>query len=140
MSVRPDADTTAGVECLIHETNPNATDGQDTIDDTAYPFKMLAGNSNPLAGGGLPTGSQISASNSIVSLPIYDSDNDPAGGASFQVTIVGFLQVFISKVDQYGNINVTVLNVTGCSNGSGTVSSNPVTGSSPIPVRLITAP
>ena len=49
MSVRPDADTTAGVECLIHETNPNATDGQDTIDDTAYPFKMLAGSSNPLS-------------------------------------------------------------------------------------------
>jgi hypothetical protein len=35
---------------------------------------------------------------------------------------------------------VTVLNVAGCSNGgSGTVG-NPVTGSSPVPIRLITPP
>jgi hypothetical protein len=141
MNVRPDADTTAGVECLIHETNPGATDGQDTIDDAAYPFKILAESANPLAGAGLPVGSQISASNSIVSLPIYDSTNTHVPGISFQVTIIGFLQVFINEVDQNGNVNVTVLNVTGCGNGSGQpVSGNPVTGSSPVPVRLITAP
>jgi hypothetical protein len=63
------------------------------------------------------------------------------GIGTSQVTIVGFLQVFINGVDEYGDVNVTVLNVAGCSNGAGSaVSSNPVTGSSPVPVRLITPP
>jgi hypothetical protein len=53
---------------------------------------------------------------------------------------VGFLQVFINAVDQYGNVDVTVLNVAGCSNGTGDRVGSPVTGSSPVPVRLITPP
>jgi hypothetical protein len=52
---------------------------------------------------------------------------------------VGFLQVFINSVDQYGNVNVTVLNVAGCGNGNNPTL-NPVSGSSPVPVRLITQP
>jgi hypothetical protein len=56
------------------------------------------------------------------------------------VAIVGFLQVFINSVDQWGNVDVTVLNVAGCSNGGGQPVGRAVTGSSPVPVRLITPP
>jgi hypothetical protein len=53
---------------------------------------------------------------------------------------VGFLQVFINSLDTTnGNINVTVLNVAGCSN-TATASTPTVTGSSPVPIRLITPP
>ena len=49
-----------------------------------------------------------------------------------------FLQVFINGVDTTSsNVNVTVLNVAGCSN-SATASTPTVSGSSPVPVRLIT--
>lgn len=136
-------DTTDGVDCLIHEGNPAAgqPDGQDTLIDSTYPFQMEAGSSNPLIGGNLSSGTQITASDSIVSLPIYDHTN-PATITSFgttAVTIVGFLQVFINQVDRRGNVNVTVLNVAGCGNGTNTTGS-PVSGSSPVPIRLVTPP
>jgi Putative Flp pilus-assembly TadE/G-like len=144
LSENPDIDTSEGVACLIHEgsTTGAQPDGQDTINDSAYPFQILAGSSNPLVGAGLASGTQITASNSIVSVPIYDSTNPSTlnGSGTTSVTIVGFLQVFINQVDQYGSINVTVLNVTGCSNGTGQTVGTAVTGSSPVPVRLITAP
>jgi len=53
---------------------------------------------------------------------------------------VGFLQVFINGVDQYGNVDVTVLNVSGCSNGGSQPVGSAVAGTSPVPVRLITPP
>jgi hypothetical protein len=84
-------------------------------------------------------GNPISGSNSIVSLPIYDDTTVLSGSGQTSVTFVGFLQVFINGVDQYGNIDVTILNVAGCGNGTGTVGS-PALGSSPVPVRLITPP
>ena len=76
---------------------------------------------NPLVGAGLSQGSVISASSSIVSLPIYDSaatyhHSSPGYPASHDR--VGFLQVFINQVDRYGNVSATVLNVAGCGNGA----------------------
>ena len=98
---------------------------------------MLAGSANPVA----LTGRPISNSISIVSLPIYDQAAATVNSnARTDVTFVGFLQVFINAVDQYGNINVTVLNVTGCGNGSGDPVGAPMIGNSPVPVRLITPP
>lgn len=147
----PDSDTTDGVMALIHESNANpSSGGQPTGQDflnlsatpygspSAYPFQIFPGTNNPL---GLAGTSPITMSNSIASLPIFDppSININATGTT-AVTIVGFLQVFINGVDQYGNIDVVVLNVAGCGNGTKTTSSNPVTGSSPVPVRLITPP
>jgi hypothetical protein len=143
LSENPDIDTSEGIACLIHEgsTTGAQPDGQDTINDSAYPFQFLAGSSNPLVGAGLASGTQITASNSIVSFPIYDSANNTINGSgTTQVTIVGFMQVFINQVDQYGSMSVTVLNVTGCSNGSGQTVGTAVTGSSPVPIRLITTP
>lgn len=139
-------DVTNGVQCLIGEGAPSdpPPNGQDTFDNYAapstYPFPILAGINNPV---GLTNGTLTTNSNSIVSLPIYDSPPtfslSPTGTTS--VTIVGFLQVFINAVDPYGNMQVTVLNVAGCGNGSGgAVSPNPITGTSPVPIRLITPP
>ena len=126
-------DTATAAQCLIHQAAV-----QDTLDTTAYPFQIKAGAGNPL---GL-SGKAITSSNSIVSLPIYDTASAPtfSGGGSVTVKIVGFLQVFINSVDTTnGSVNVTVLNVTGCGNGSHSTGTA-VTGSSPVPVRLITPP
>lgn len=139
-------DTMDGVECLIDEDDPNPSQqpaGQDTINTTSYPFQILAGTSNPLIGYGVTTGTPLTSSVSVVSLPIYDDKNNPIpnDGGVHPVTIIGFLQVFINSADPYGNVNVTVLNVAGCSNGQGPQTvGTAVTGSSPVPVRLITSP
>jgi len=100
-------DTRDAVQCLIHEVNTTATqpDGQDTLNPYAapsgFPFDILAGSSTPLAG---LAGKPISSSNSIVSLPIYDDAKTLNNSGQTSVTFVGFLQVFINAVDQYGNI------------------------------------
>jgi len=119
-------DTATGVACLT-----NSTVGSDVLTPGAYPFQITPGAGNPLSAQGV-TG-LITTSNSIVTIPIY-----PGGalaGAQPQVTIIGFLQVFINFVDGAGNLNVTVMNVSGCSNAA-TV--QPANGSSPVPIRLIT--
>ncbi len=133
-------DTATAVQCLIHQgTTGSTASGQDALDSTVYPFQISAGSSNPLGVTG-----QITSSNSIVSLPIYDSSAGGfgAGGGTNNVTIVGFLQVFINYVATDGSLNVTVLNVAGCGNGSAKniTIGNPVTGSSPVPVRLVIPP
>jgi Flp pilus assembly protein TadG len=139
------ADTTNGVECLIHSSNGNT--GQDMLKPSTslpgsplYPFQIEIGSGNPLNNvSGVSSGDAITSSTSIVSLPIYDSTavTDFSSGGTVSVTIVGFLQVFIKQVDGYGNVEVTVMNVAGCGNGvsSGTVE---LQGTSPVPVRLIT--
>ena len=144
LSIYPANDDTDGVQALIHEGNPNPNGGQPTGQDylnpyalpAAYPFQILAGSSNPA---GMTGGTAITASNSIVSLPIFDPANPITPTGTSAVTVVGFLQVFINGVDQYGNLDIVVLNVAGCGNGTSTTGS-PVTGSSPVPVRLITPP
>lgn len=138
-------DTMNGVTCLIHEGNAAGPqpDGQDTLQASPYPFQILAGTSNPLLTSGLASGNPITSSNSIVSLPIYDSNASSgavSGSGTTPVTIIGFLQVFINSVDRWGNVDATVLNVAGCSNGTGGTVGIPVVGSSPVPIRLITPP
>ena len=126
-------DTATATECRIHQSA-----GQDVLDSTQFPFQIQAGLGNPVI-----TNAVITSSNSIVTMPIYDDVSAgvfPINQASVPVTIVGFLQVFINGIDTTtGNINVTVLNVAGCSN-TATSSTPTVSGSSPVPVRLITAP
>jgi hypothetical protein len=134
-------DSLNGGKCLIQEGDPTdrQPDGQDTMVLSSYPFQILAGSSNPLSSLAGRPGKPISSSNSIVSLPIFDRQTLANAGTTNSVTFVGFLQVFINSIDQYGNIDVTILNVAGCGNGSSTPGS-PVTGSSPVPIRLITPP
>jgi hypothetical protein len=127
-------DSAHGAECLIHQATPGLAmvSGQDTLEDASYPFQITAGDNNPLK----ISGNVITSSNSVVTVPIYDGAAINATGTT-NVTIVGFMQVFINSVDATGDVRVTVLNVSGCSS---TASSTPVYGSSPVPVRLITPP
>jgi type II secretory pathway pseudopilin PulG len=141
--------TTNGIQCLIQQsdsTNWNSSSGQDYLATSgtfgapgAYPFQILAGTNSALGNKDGLSGTGVTSSSSIVSLPIYDNSVPVVANGTTSVTFVGFLQVFVNAVDQYGNVNVTVLNVSGCGNGSGSTG-NPVTGSSPVPVRLITPP
>lgn len=145
--------TTNGVQCLIQQsdsTNTTSSSGQDYFGTSgapsfgapgAYPFQILAGSNSALGSKDGLAGSSVSSSTSIITLPIYDNSVSVVSNRTTNVTFVGFLQVFVNAVDQYGNVNVTVLNVAGCGNGNGVpVGSNPVFGSSPVPVRLITPP
>jgi Flp pilus assembly protein TadG len=126
-------DSATATECRIHQSA-----GQDVLDSTQFPFQIQAGLGNPVI-----TNAVITSSTNIVTMPIYDdvgAGTFPNDQASVAVTIVGFLQVFINGIDTTtGNINVTVLNVAGCSN-TATDSTPTVSGSSPVPIRLITAP
>jgi hypothetical protein len=130
-------DTYTAAQCLIHQAS-GATTGQDILVTTAYPYQIQAGAGNPLK----VSGSVITSSNSIVSLPIYDGNGKTTlsiAGNQTPVTIVGFLQVFINQANPDGSLNVTVLNVAGC--GNGVSSGTPyLTGTSPVPIRLITTP
>jgi Flp pilus assembly protein TadG len=124
------SDVTTAAQCLT-----NSTGGADSLNTGSYPYQITAGGGNPLGVAG-----QITSSNSIVTIPIYDSI--PAliyTGTTAPVTIVGFLQVFINSVTGNGNLNVTVLNIAGCGNAVPSAA-QPIYGTSPVPVRLITPP
>ena len=129
-----------GTEALI-----NQSAGQDVITYTSplsAPFVITAGPWNLLYSG-LP----VSTSNSIVTIPII-KPTDPYNGVT--VTVVGFMQAFINLVQQNsvlpqfaGDINITVLNIAGCAGSSASTGNPPVvggSGTSPVPVRLITPP
>jgi Flp pilus assembly protein TadG len=126
-------DTATGVACLINQSTLGSVSGQDSMITTSFPFQITAGGANAnvaLRGGA------VTSSNSIMSLPIYD-DGTTIGSGTTNVTIVGFLQVFVNQVKADGSLDVTVLNVAGCGNNA---ANRPVTGSSPVPVRLVTPP
>ncbi len=125
-------DTAVATECLTNLISGAA----DSIDSSVYPYQIHAGASNPLG----VSGAVITSSNSIVTLPII-GPLTPAGATRANVTVVGFLQVFITNIDNNGYVTVIVLNVAGCGIGSiNTVGTSPLTGTSPVPVRLITPP
>jgi hypothetical protein len=132
-----------GAECLINAAGTGNGQGQDTLSDpTLWPASPI----QPKAESGPQFGNWVTTSNSIVTIPIIDTTNliPTTGGA---VQIDGYIQAFINEVHGGGNpkhqgdIQITVLNIAGCSttpNGA-----NPVVGSggsSPVPVRLITPP
>jgi len=128
-------DTAMGLACSLTNSATIPLDGQDALISTAYPFVAIAGDANPLN----ISGSPVVNSNSIMTLPIYDqtAGNLNATGTT-NVTVVGFLQVFVNDVAADGSVQVTVLNVAACgSNGS---TNTPLTTNSPVPVRLITPP
>jgi Flp pilus assembly protein TadG len=131
-------DTSTAAQCLIHQSGGS---GQDALVVAAFPYTITAGPNNPLVSTANPpiTANQpIAASNSIVTLPIYDDSVGALAGTQPAITIIGFLQVFIDQVDANGNLNVHVVNIAGCGNGASTTRSAP--GTSPVPIRLITPP
>jgi hypothetical protein len=134
--------TATGAACLIHATGLGPGPQQDTLNPTLWPggpMRIIGGTCSANPSG------QVANSSSIATIPIIETTGViPAGGGS--VTVVGFLQAFINQVDAganppAGSINITVLNIAGCSSTNN--GANPVvggSGTSPVPVRLITPP
>ena len=144
--IRPSSaagDTGTALQCLTHATAEGLGNGQDQLETGSFPFQIQAGSDNPLVQDGLVSNNGIvTASSSIITLPIYDGANLQNGVQQPNVTIVGFLQVFVQDLNPTfgptrGDPVVYVLNVSGCSNNA---SNSPVTGTSPVPIRLITPP
>jgi Flp pilus assembly protein TadG len=133
-------ETANGTMCLIHETNedhPGVNSGQDTLNATLWPSQPLLITSNA---------TQVSTSQSIVSIPIFNQNSPPfTPTIPGPITIVGYLQAFINyvsdgtdHVSSPGDVNITVLNVAGCSaNFSPATPIQGGSGTSPVPVRLI---
>jgi len=129
------ADTTDGVECLIHAVGTGLGQGQDSFSIGTWP----SGPMEMTAGSGPLSGKPVATSNSVVTIPIIDVDTPGAFSAAGPVTVIGFLQAFVEQIDVNNNIQVKVLNVAGCSqtsNGAPPIIGG--NGTSPIPVRLIT--
>jgi hypothetical protein len=139
--------TRSGLQCLIHTTNPGPPSGtpqQDTIDLTA----LLSNAGQQITPGtfsqaryAVQPSSLMSTSDSIITVPIFDNRVLPL--PSTQVTIVGFLQLFVNYNGPSGSaglgpagFDTYILNVIGCGNAGGTPAISGG-GASPIPVRLV---
>jgi Flp pilus assembly protein TadG len=131
------ASTNSATSCLIH--NPPGPPGNDTITivgggpPISLPMQLDAGANNPLvAAGKVAANAQISASDSLVTIPV--SDTTGVNGAG-NVNVIGFIQGFITNVDTAGQVTLTIVNLSGCGGPSGA----PVIGDgiSPVPVHLI---
>jgi hypothetical protein len=136
-------DESTAVQCLTGQVSGGADSLSGFIPPSTpptYPFQILAGFGNPLVKAGVANNNNIiTVSNSIATIPVYDGTALGAGNQP-PVTIVGFLQVFINQVNGNGTISVTVMNVNGCGNGAGGPPTATVSGTSPVPIRLITPP
>jgi Putative Flp pilus-assembly TadE/G-like len=132
-----------GAECLIHAAGPGPWDGDTNLQDTLTFPGWPTNPAQITARSGPQVGNLVTTSSSIVTIPIIDITNalNPPPSA---VTVVGFIQGFVNQVNNAtapdpGDINVTVLNIAGCSSSDN--GANPVVGgagTSPIPIRLIT--
>jgi hypothetical protein len=83
-------------------------------------------------------------SNSLVTVPVFDSSVFPAGPPVFpQVQIIGFLQLFLNPngdpARASGHIRTRVINIVGCGNNATGTPVTPIqgNGASPVAVRLI---
>jgi putative Flp pilus-assembly TadE/G-like protein len=130
----------SGVECLIHQRPGNGMDSLTT--PVSYPLQIEVGNNHPLAGTVLSANDLVTTSDSLVTIPVYDTAVPPPPGTPVPgtpVNIIGFLQVFIVQSfpgggPKAGEFQVTVVNVSGCGNAAAAA---PVSSSSAVPVRLI---
>jgi len=111
--------TKQGVQCLINEENNGS--GQDIL-ASAYPLSITGGSSNPVLALRGVTG--LTQSSSIVAIPLYDGYTLSSGTGTVQV--IGFLQGFITDINNQGDVHATILNISSCGaggNGSGSISS-----------------
>lgn len=134
-----DTETFAAVNCVSH----SATSLGDKLDSTTFPagpFEFLAGDENPLVKAGvLTSGSDVEVSDSLVTVPVYDSSLSVINS----VNLVGFVQLFLNSdgnaAPNPSQISTTIINMVGCGTGA---NGTPVlgNGASAVPVRLITPP
>jgi Flp pilus assembly protein TadG len=141
--------TVSSVECLIGATSTGPTSGQDEIGlgTTAQPPGNTFGNfldtngNDPIeirAGSGPHSGQTVNTSPSIVTLPIYGVQGLSGLASLVTVHIVGYMQAFVAQTDGSGQIDLFVLNISGCGPNVN-AGLPPVVGGgiSPVPVRLI---
>jgi hypothetical protein len=138
-SVNPNGaaqEAATGGQCMIHES---AGTGQDQLIQE-FPAIFIAGSNNPFVGTSVQANDIIMTSDSVISVPVYDSTvGAPLTGSS--VTIIGYLQLFINSVDNAtGNFNATILNVSGCGNSLSTSVPAIQGAATSVPVRLIQGP
>jgi Putative Flp pilus-assembly TadE/G-like len=148
-------DTIAGTQCLIHTNNthpallppgpfPPVTCPVDADSDcfaatglVGSPILINGGQSN--ANTPLQNVSNISRSDSIVTVPLFDGASDlcnPSCSSGPPAQVIGFLQLGIQYVSPAADIDAVILNAVGCDPaGSGTAVSG--SGVTPVPVRLI---
>jgi len=134
----------AGTECLIHASGQFTGKGQDKIPSGTVPVLIQPGFNNPNPA--LANAQNISRSDSVVTVPLFDGRNLCFGGNCSQVnsaTVVGFLQVGIQSVNNANGGNnivtdmpATIMNVSGC-NPSPSASAVSGGNVSAVPVRLI---
>jgi Flp pilus assembly protein TadG len=135
------------VNCLAHTSGGNG----DTIASTSppVPFEFLAGSDNPLVQAGtLPPSSATMVSDSLVTVPVFDSAPSAYTGGT-TVTVIGFLQLFLEPSGEavvsgngYG-IDSRIVNIVGCGiNSNLSQTAVPVygNGATAVPVRLISPP
>jgi hypothetical protein len=136
------ARTISGGECLIHASGIQLNQGQDSLVAPGPPAIIQGGDNNPNPTlQGVPN---ISRSDSVVSVPLYDGSTlctgGRGGGCTVSRPIIGFLQLAITQLDPTTTgtpqVEAVILNASGCNSS---MSGQPVTGSgtSPVPVRLI---
>jgi Putative Flp pilus-assembly TadE/G-like len=133
-------ETSDAVNCLTHSTG----DQGDSVDPAFIPppFEFLAGGDNPIVQtGALAAGTDVMISDSLVTVPVFDSSTPPTNS----VTIIGFVQLFVNSdglsnsAPNLGHIQTTVINMAGCGTGASgqSIIGN---GASPVTVRLISSP
>jgi hypothetical protein len=132
-------DTREAVNCLTHAKFGFG----DSVDLTSVPpnapYQFLTGADNPLVlAGSLPQNTDVLVSDSIVTVPIYDSSSP----ATATVTVIGFVQLFLNEGGApatNAGVSTQVINIAGCGTGA---TGQPIlgNGAGPVPVRLITPP
>jgi hypothetical protein len=159
------SDTIAGTQCLIHTNNthpalpaplppppppppppfpPPVTCPVDADSDcfvatglVGSPILINGGQSN--SNTPLQNVSNISRSDSIVTVPLFDGASDlcnPSCSSGPPAQVIGFLQLGIQYVSPAADIDAVILNAVGCDPAAtGTAVSG--SGVTPVPVRLI---
>ncbi len=139
-------DTADAANCLTHSSNNEGDSVDQASVPTAAAYQFLTGAQNPLVQGGqLAAGTDVSVSDSIVTVPIYDSTVNVAPVAGTPVMIIGFLQLFVNNYGSAANtsgIQTQVINIAGCGTQVIGQTTQPILGNggSPVPVRLIARP
>ena len=148
-SIDWNAQTADAVNCLTHATSTTVPGGGDIVISTATlpqstPFEFAIGSQNPLAIVNTSlTGTNAMVSDSLVTVPIFDTTSYSSGTSS--VSIIGFVQLFLNPtgaaaLESNGQISTTVINMAGCAGTSGGATAILGNGASPVAVRLISPP
>lgn len=139
--------TVAAVNCLTHATansGDNDRISQNPAVNPGLPFQFLGGDANPISSS---RGQQVMISDSIVTVPVYDSGpSSPPPAPGPTVTIIGFVQLFLSPDGQQAigppnRVRTAIVNLVGCGSNATGAAGTPVfgNGASPVAVRLVTS-